>query len=167
LPDCRYLTQAQSQLLREYLNKGGYLLVMGELGINLPVGEQESIIKHRGTHRVTNSSGFKLSWLPAEPQLRLPALANLAINLQQVEGGVAIHIIRYDYDLEKDVVPGLDELILELSLPGSFSGVEIFAPGNLPKGTVETIAHGLHVLNLQDLPLYSIVLLKSISDNTN
>jgi hypothetical protein len=167
LPDCRYLTQAQAQLLREYLNKGGTLLVMGELGRNLPLNEQESILKHRGTHRITNSSGFRLSWLPVEPQLRLLAPANLAINLQRVEGEIAIHIIRYDYDFEKDTVPGLDELILELSLPGSFSGMEIFAPNSSPKGTIETIAHGLHVLNLQDLPLYSIVLLKSISDNTN
>ncbi len=46
LPDCRYLTRAQSQLLRDYLERGGYLLVIGELGTNLPADEQEAILKH-------------------------------------------------------------------------------------------------------------------------
>src|ERR1051325_7201004 len=113
LPDCRYLTQAQSKVLRDYVAKGGYLLVLGELGTNLSVEEQEAILKHRGTRRITNSLGFNLSWLPAEPQGRPAARANLAINLQHVEAGTALHLIRYDYDFEKDRLPALAALDLE------------------------------------------------------
>jgi hypothetical protein len=160
LPDCRYLTKAQSQLLRDYLKKGSYLLVLGELGANLPLDEQEAILKHRGAHRITNSIGFNLSWLPVEPQLRLSPRANLAINIQRVEAGKAIHIIRYDYDFEKDRVPDLGALILELSLPGSFSSVETFAPGESPKVELETISHDLYTLKLRNIPLYSIILIK-------
>jgi hypothetical protein len=162
LPDCRYLTKAQAQLLRDYLKRGGYLFVMGELGTNLPVDEQETILKHRGTHRITNSVGFNLSWLPVEPQLRISPRANLAVNIQHVEAGKAIHLIRYDYDFEKDRVPNLGALTLELDLPGSFGGVEVFTAGESPKAELETISDGLHVLKLRNIPLYSIILLKSV-----
>ena len=167
LPDCRYLTHAQAEILRNYLEKGGYLLVLGELGANLATDEQESILKHRGTHRITNSIGFYASWLPAEPQLRLSAATNPAINLQRVEAGVAVHIIRYDYDSENDQVPVLEEIDLELSLPGNFGGVQVFAPNGSPNVEFETILDGLHHLNLKNIPLYSIVLLKSISEHTS
>jgi hypothetical protein len=160
LPDCRYLTQAQSKVLRDYVAKGGYLLVLGELGTNLSVEEQEAILKHRGTRRITNSLGFNLSWLPAEPQVRLAARANLAINLQHVEAGTALHLIRYDYDFEKDRLPALAALDLELSLSGDFSRVETFAPNEPPKVSLEAISHGLYNLRLRNIPLYSIILLK-------
>ena len=167
LPDCRYLTEAQSQLLRDYLKQGGYLLVLGELGINLPLEEQESILKHRGTRRIQNSLGFDLSWLPAERQLRLSEPADLAINLQRVEAGIAIHIIRYDYNFEEDQVPNLEELDLELSLAGDFGSVEVFAPSGSPTAELETLLDGLHHLTLKNIPLYSIIYLKSTSENTN
>jgi hypothetical protein len=160
LPDCRYLTQAQSQLLHEYLKRGGYLLVLGELGANLPEEEQAAILNHPGTNRIQNSMGFKVSWLPVEPQVRLSIRADLAINLQRLETGIATHIIRYDYNFEKDRVPNLGLLSLELSLPGNFSGVEVFCPGEPPRAELEQVSHGLYNLHLSDLPLYSIVLLK-------
>jgi hypothetical protein len=167
LPDCRYLTRAQSQLLSEYLKRSGYLLVMGELGTNLSTGEQQSILKHRGTRRIQNGQGFHLSWFPGEPQLRLSARTDLAINIQRVEAGIALHIIRYEYDFEKDQVPALEELSIELGLPGNFSNVVAFAPGEPPKAELETLSEGLYHLKLTNVPLYSIVYLKSNSEDTN
>jgi hypothetical protein len=160
LPDCRYLTKAQAQLLRDYLEKGGLLLVLGELGANVPVAEQEAILNHRGTSQIKNSIGFNLSWLPVETQLRLSAPADFAINLQRVEAGVAVHIIRYDYDFEKDQVPDLEELDIELSLPGKFGSVEAFASGEAPNAELEAILDDLYHLKLRNIPLYSIILLK-------
>jgi hypothetical protein len=160
LPDCRYLTEAQAQLLHEYLKKGGYLLVLGELGANLSPDEQESLLKHRGTRRIQNSLGFDVSWLPVEPQIRLSPQADIAINLQRLNDGVALHIVRYQYDSEKDRVPNLAWLDLELSLPGNFGSVEVFAPNEAPKAELETISDGLYHLNLRNVPLYSIILLK-------
>jgi hypothetical protein len=162
LPDCRYLTEAQAQLLRDYLSRGGYLLVLGELGANLPADARESILRERGAHRIENSRGFSVSWLPVEPQLRLeaPAPAGLAVNIQSVEAGQAIHIIRYDYDSEKDRVPSLEEISFELRLPGKFSSVEVFAPGESPAAELYEILEGLYHLKLTDVPLYCIILLK-------
>ena len=160
VPDCRYLTQAQVYLLRDYLENNGHLLVIGELGANLPIEEREVILKHWGTRQMKSSDGFDLAWLPEEPQVRIATIENLAINLQRVESGVAIHIIRYDYDSGKDQVPDLAELDVELRLPGNFDSVEIFAPNELPQAEYETISENLHHLRLKNIPLYSIVLLK-------
>jgi hypothetical protein len=167
LPDCRYLTKAQAQLLRDYLEQGGSLLVIGELGTNLPIDEQDAILRHWGTRGITDRAGFNLSWLPIEPQLRLFTPADLAINIQRVDVGVAIHIIRYDYDVEKDQAPNLEELNLELRLPGNFGSMEVFAPDESPEAECETIAENSYHLRLKNIPLYSIVLLKTISSNAN
>ena len=160
LPDCRYLTEAQANLLLEYLKRGGYVLVLGELGSNLSPDKQESILKHRGTRRIQNSLGFDVSWLPVERQIRLSPQVDAAVNIQRLEFGLALHIIRYGYDFEKDRVPNVAWLDLELSLPGNFGSVEAFAPGEPPKAELERISEGLYHLNLRNVPLYSIILLK-------
>jgi hypothetical protein len=142
------------------LKNGGRLLVIGELGSNLPNEQQNAILNHYGTRQLQTGGKFKLDFLPFGQQLKLFAPANVAINLQRVDAGVAIHIIRYDYDSQRDNVPPLHELNLELRLPGNFSSVEVFAPSELPEAECETIADDLHRLRLKNIPLYSIVLLK-------
>jgi hypothetical protein len=159
LPDCRYLTKAQSQLLQAFLTKDGRLLVMGELGANLSRAEREAILDHPGTRRVEVGAAFDLNWLPFGQQAHLSVPADMAINLQRVEAGVAIHILRYDYNPQQDQVPPLEELQLELRLPENFLSVEIFSPGEAPQAELN-VADGLHRLALKNVPLYSIVLLK-------
>ncbi len=163
LPDCRYLTRAQSQLLNDYLENNGRLLVIGELGANLPSVECDVILNHKGTRHVKVSAAFDLNWLPLRQQLQLSIPADLAVNLQRVEGGVAIHILRYDYDSSQDKVPTLEELNLDLRLPGHFSDLEVFSPGESLKAELEG-SDGLYRLSLSSVPLYSILLLKFISN---
>ena len=165
LPDCRYLTRVQLQVLQDYLAHDGRLLVMGEPGANLSQEERDTILHHQGTRRVAVGTAFDLNLLPFHQQLTLSVHADIAINLQRVENGVAVHIIRYDYDSQQDQVPALDALNLELRLQGNFSGVEVFSPGDPPQVQLDS-ADGLYHLRLKNIPLYSIVLLRSISDNT-
>jgi hypothetical protein len=162
LPDCRYLTIAQSQLLQEYLAADGRLLVMGELGINLPAAKREAILNHPGTRQMDRGAGFDLAWLPFGLQLRPSAPADLAINTQQVEGGVAVHILRYDYDSQQDKLPPLDELNLKLRLPGEFSHLKVYSPFEPPQAELD-VSGDIHHLALKNIPLYSIILLKDNS----
>jgi len=159
LPDCRYLTHVQSQLLQDYLARDGRLLIMGELGVNLPAIEREAILTHPGTRQMETSAGFDLAWLPFGLQLRLSAPADIAINTQRVDGGVAVHILRYDYDSQQDKVPALDELNLRLRLPGNFGPLEVFSPCEPPQAELEVLGD-IHRLALKNIPLYSIILLK-------
>lgn len=159
LPDCRYLTRGQSQLLLGYLKNDGRLLGMGELGANLPQQEREAILDHQGTRKVEVGAAFDLNWLPFGQQLQLAVPADIAINLQRVEAGVAVHILRYDYNAQQDQVPVLDELNLDLRLPGNFGSLEVFGPGEPPQAQLE-ISGDLPRIALKNIPLYSIILLK-------
>jgi hypothetical protein len=159
LPDCRVLTPAQDQLLSQYLENGGRLLVMGELGANLAQDQRELLLNHPGTRHVEVGAQFDLTWLPFGQQLQLSVPADIAVNLQRVESGVAIHILRYDYSSQLDQVPVLDEMNLDLRLTGNFSSVEVFAPGVLPEAALN-VSDGQHSLSLTNVPLYSIILLK-------
>ncbi|MDQ2692139.1 MAG: hypothetical protein M3Y68_08925, partial [Chloroflexota bacterium] len=159
LPDCRFLTSAQAGLLQDFLEREGRLVVMGELGANLSSEQQEAIMNHQGTRRVEIGAAFDLNWLPFGQQVQLSVPADIAINLQRVEDGIAIHILRYDYDSTQDKVPLLDELRLDLRLPENFGSIEVFSPGEPPQAELQ-VAGELPRITLTNIPLYSIVLLK-------
>jgi hypothetical protein len=165
LPDCRYLTDAQSQLLLAFLERDGRLLVMGDLGANLPPAKRDAILNHQGTRRVEIAAAFDLNWLPFGQQLNLSVPADIAVNLQRVEGGIAVHLLRYDYNSQEDQVPALDELTLDLRLPGSFGSLEVFSPGEPPQAELE-VSGDLPRLALKKIPLYSIILLKDQPENS-
>lgn len=162
LPDCRFLTKAQSQLLQDFLAQDGRLLVMGEPGANLSSVERDVILNHQGTRRVEVGAAFDLNWLPFGRQVQLSIPSDLAINLQRVESGIAVHILRYDYDAQRDQVPALDELNLDLHLPGNFHDLEVFSPGEPPQADLQ-FEGDLPRLALKNLPLYSIIFLKDHS----
>jgi hypothetical protein len=159
LPDCRYLTHAQAQLLLDYLDHDGRVLIMGELGVNLLQEEREAILNHVGTRRIDVRTGFDLAWLPFGLQVHLSAPADIAVNFQRVDAGVAIHILLYDYRSEQDKVPMLDELNLKLRVPGKFDRLEVFSPSDAPHVQLE-VSGDLHHLALKSIPLYTIILLK-------
>lgn len=159
LPDCRFLTGAQARLLQDFLEVDGRLLVIGELGTNLPAEQREAILRHPGTSQVEWGAAFDLNWLPFGPQLQLSVPANIAVNLQRVEDGLAVHLLRYDYDFQTDQLPPLEELRLDLRLADSIGTAEIFCPGDPPEAQLE-VFEDLTRLVMKNIPLYSIILLK-------
>ena len=159
LPDSRYLTGGQAQVLHDFLEQEGRLLVIGALGANLQPAERDSILQHPGTRQVEPGASFDLNWLPFGQQLHLSVPADIAVNAQRVSNGVALHILRYDYDSQRDQVPALDELILDLRLAGKYDSLEVFSPGEPPQAELEPSGE-LPRIRLKNIPLYSIILLK-------
>ncbi|HEY9525633.1 MAG TPA: hypothetical protein VIR02_01045, partial [Anaerolineales bacterium] len=159
LPDCRYLTGGQAQVLHDFLEQEGRLLVIGALGANLQPAERDSILQHPGTLQVEPGASFDLNWLPFGQQLHLSVPADIAVNAQRVSNGVALHILRYDYDSQRDQVPALDELILDLRLAGKYDSLEVFSPGEPPQAELEPSGESPRI-RLKNIPLYSIILLK-------
>jgi hypothetical protein len=87
---------------------------------------------------------------------------DLAINVQRVPRGAAIHVIRYDYGEARDEVPILQALTVRIRLPGAWRTASAFAPSgrmdvSLGGGLDDA---GRLRLELRDVPLYSIVLLE-------
>ncbi len=135
------------------------MLVMGELGASLSSDERGTILEHPNTRQVEDVDRFDPAWLPLGPQVRYSSRADIAVNLQRVDSGLAIHLLRYDFSFEEDRVPQLDELDLDFHLPGLFSTLEVFSPGVAPQATLE-VSESTHRITLKNVPLYSILLLK-------
>jgi hypothetical protein len=151
-------------LVLAYLDAGGHLLVLGEAAANLPDDSRRSILDHRRTTRRGGDHAFDPRDLDGGPQLRASDPASLAVNVQRVAAGAALHLIRYDYDEAADRVPPLPALTLDLRLPGSFGAASAFAPDSPP--AVSLAASGeWHRLELWDVPLYSVVLLESPAES--
>jgi hypothetical protein len=168
LPDCRFLTDAQAQLLQDYLGDSGseptvpgsgQLLVLGDLGVNLLEETRHLLLEHPRTLRLADPESFRLGHLASGLQARWSTPVDLAINVQRVAEGAAVHLIRYAYDAALDRVPALPELTLDLRLLGRYTEAEAISPGDGFEASLR-IDGDRHHLSLRNVPLYSIVLLK-------
>jgi hypothetical protein len=156
VPGCDVLTERQLELLSGYLEAGGRLVALGDLGTNL--GDRpRAVFDHAGTTRA-EAFGFSLGLLPGGPQVEvLEGRTDVAVNLHRLDGGCALHLIRYDYDEVADRVPPLDRLVLELRLPFDIGEVKAFTPDGELVAAVEQGASGALRLTLRRVPLYGIV----------
>jgi hypothetical protein len=116
-------------------------------------------LEHPNTRLVEDVDRFDTAWLPLGQQVRYSSRADIAVNLQRVDSGLAIHLLRYDFSYEEDRVPPLDELNLDLHLPCVFTKLEVFSPGESIQARLE-VSEDTHRITLKNVPLYSILLLK-------
>lgn len=158
VPGCDILTWRQAELLEEYVEGGGRLVVIGELGSNLD-GRTDALV---GRPDVVTGEAFRFTTdlLPEGPQVRvLHGQTDVALTLQRVEQGCAVHLIRYDYDEVADRVPPLDRLEVEIRLPFEARRAEGFSPDGRLVAAGTPDGNGRYRLVLRDLPVYGIVLL--------
>ncbi|MBA3350220.1 MAG: hypothetical protein H0T12_06655 [Actinobacteria bacterium] len=92
------------------------------------------------------------------PQVRLIPTVDAAVNLQRIEGGAAVHLIRYDYDHGSDQVPLLPELTIEVRVPVHAPDTAAYGCSGL-MGVRHEERDGVHRLELTDVPLYSVITL--------
>lgn len=157
LPGCHFLTETQAELVQAHLERGGVVITDAELGANLPDETRRPLREHAGT-RLINRDAYRTAVLEGERQVWLEGTPNLSVTLQRVDEGIAVHILRYDYDEETDTVPPLDELEVSVRLPEQYDEATTFDQGNRVSATLSRKGE-THTLSLRDVPLYSIVLL--------
>lgn len=162
LPDVSYLTREQAEALRGYVEDGGHLVVLGP-GQPPRLGRQGEM-DHLLRMPVVRSAGpreFSLDLLPGGPQVRVvEGDTDLALTLQRVDDGAALHFIRYDHDDIRDRVPLLDRLVLDVRLPFRVRAATAYSPGAAGLvAAAEPMQDGFHRLTLRDVPLYGIVVL--------
>ena len=159
LPDCRFLTPAQADLIRAYLAGGGTVVTTGETGVNLPDDARRDLVGHPAVHALGETGPFALGHLTGGPQAGYGHDEDIAINIQRVADGAAVHLVRYGYDGETDRTPVLPELALDLRLPPGFETATAHSPGG--EMTVDLRRDGdTYRLTLRDVPLYGVVLLQ-------
>ena len=158
LPDCRYLTPYQANLLREYLDNGGKLVVIGELGLNLAADHHENLLQHPNVVGIGRPDELHQEMLPDGAQVHCHQPENLALHIHRTPAGAAIHLIRYDYEPSLDAVPLLPELQFKVRLPQQYTTMTVYSPGSTPEGTLAASGNHHHI-QLNHVPLYCIILL--------
>lgn len=156
VPGCDVLTARQLELLEGVVAAGGRLVVLGALGVDL--GDAATRLLVHDLVTAGAAFGFSLDMLADGPQVRvLDGRTDLVVNLQCVDSGAALHLIRYDYDEVTDRVPRLDRLVLDVRLPFDAGGVEAASPDGDLIAAAESIDARSVRLFLRDVPLYGIV----------
>lgn len=158
LPDCHALTDAQARLLTGYLDTGGRIVVQGELGLNVPAAARAAMLDHPNTYRADPGTPHAMDTVMSDSQVAIAPGTDLAISIQRVDGGAAVHIIRYDYSEVRDEVPCLDALTVAIRLPQRFDRLALVDPHGQLQGTLARDGD-LHTLSLRNVPLYAIALL--------
>lgn len=158
LPDCSFLTAAQATALAGYLDAGGRIVALGALGTNLPEGERRRIAEHAGVTLLRPEDDLGIEHLADGPQVRVIGDDNVAVNLQRVDGGIAVHLIRYGYDEALDAVPSAGEVMLEVRLPEAHSRLSLHAPTGAPSGEL-SLDGDIYRVRLRDVPLYTVAML--------
>jgi hypothetical protein len=157
LADCSWLTGPQAELLEQYLAAGGRLVVCGPLGENLPAEARDRLLGHPATGAV-DRFGFGLELLEVGSQVVVAeGTTDAALTLQAVDGGTALHLIRYDYDQAADRVPPLDRLVLEVRLPFPAAAAEAHSPDGRLAATLAPGADGRARVTLTAAGVYGIV----------
>jgi len=160
LPECRFLTPAQASAVAGFLNRGGRVLAVGDMGLNLENGTRRELLAHPLMLRATE---VRAEDLAGGPQVIFKSAPDLAINIHKIgDKQAAIHLIRYDYDEERDEVPVLPRLVLDVRIARPFRMAKAFSPA----GEVEVRLsfsrdiREMHRIELENVPLYCVVLLQ-------
>ncbi len=159
LPDCGHLTAAQAETLDGYLAGGGRMCVIGRFGENLDEPVRAALLGHPGTS-VLELDGDPASVLPGGPQVTVEPELDAAVNLQVIEDGVAVHVLRYAYDEALDRVPPLSALRLTVRLPGELRRARAVAPEGELRCAM-TRDGEVCTIELEHVPLYSVIQITS------
>jgi hypothetical protein len=157
LPECTFLTPAQVEALRGYLEHGGHVIATGELGSNLDPSDRASLFGH--PHLVRSTAVGAQDFMGG-PQVVIDPGVDLALNIHKVgDKEAAVHVIRYDYDEERDEVPVLDRMDLDVRLSRPFRSVKALSPlGEVgARLTFSRERREMHRVELENVPLYVVV----------
>jgi hypothetical protein len=158
LPECTYLTPAQLEAIRGYLEQGGRVVATGELGANLNPAGRTSLFGHSNLVRTTQ---VRAEDFAGGPQTLVEPAIDLALNIHRVsDKEAALHVIRYDYDEERDEVPVLDRMNLDVRLSRPFRSAKALSPlGEVGcRLTFSRERREMHRVELENVPLYFVVL---------
>ena len=163
LPGCWWLTARQVQVLEDYLDGGGRVVVTEEPGTNLPAVQTARLRGHPGLQHAGLDDVAALQ--PHGPQVRVEP--PLAVHLQRVPGSTAVscHLVDHGYDADLDAVPGHLRVRLAVRLPtdvGPVREATVVRPGREPE-QVPVRVDGEHaVVELTGTGVYTVVVLGEV-----
>lgn len=156
LPGCSYLTSQQAAAVLAYLDRGGSVVVLGDLGTNLDADEREKLVGHDGVRRVEDTSVATI--LGGHRQVDVEPASDVSVTLQRLDdGAAAVHIVNYAYSLDHDRIEPIKDLRLTVSVPGRPTTATLHAPGRPPADIPVETDGGRHRLAIDELGIYGVV----------
>jgi hypothetical protein len=73
-----------------------------------------------------------------------------------VEGGVAVHVLRYAYDPALDRVPVLESMRLSIRLAQELTGCRALTPGGEVPSTMSRTGD-TYSITVEQVPLYAVI----------
>lgn len=160
LPGCTELTAAQLAALEAFLDAGGHVRALGELGANLEGEARHRLFAHP---RVSRGSSLTIGDLADGPQVKVVGLGDCYLHVHRMgERAAALHLIRYDYDEQLDAVPTVERAEIGLRLARPFRSLKMYSPCGAVAGSLRYVRElrEMHWLELEDVPLYTVALLE-------
>ena len=160
LPECTFLTPAQAAVVKAFLDRGGHVLATGDVGRNLDASARSAILGHP---RMLHTTDVRVENFAGGAQVSMEGAPDLAINVHKIgDKQAAIHVIRYDYDEERDEVPVLETMAIDIRLSRPFRMAKMFSPmGEVgARLTYSRDVREMHRLELENVPLYFVALLQ-------
>ena len=157
VPACSWLTERQADLIGEFADAGGQVLVLGTLGSNLPASRIETLLGHRNV-RVGREDASIVSDLNGGAQITVDPAIDCGINIHRIEAGAALHLIRYDYDEARDCVPVLSSMSLRVRLSVGFGNLTCYSQDGELAASLTSDGDS-YLIALRNVPLYSVIVL--------
>jgi hypothetical protein len=162
LPGVTRLTASQAEALRGYLDGGGRLVVVGDLGTNLPAEERKALLDHAGTVRAELDDVD--GQLPLGRQVRVTG-EDVAVNTMRLaDGSAAVHLVNYGYDEHLDAVSALSDVELTVTLPLTAARATVLTAEGKRTEVEVAVQDGRHTVRLDSLGVYAVVVLTPESE---
>jgi len=130
LADMWALSPAQHQAVCEFADAGGEVLVHGSYGLELSDAEVAALFERPGVIRIASIEELAAR-AGTEVQAALGPLA--AVNLCLTEGGgLAVHVLNYDYDEAADAVRVRTEVPIRIRAGEPYRRALLHRPGSPP-----------------------------------
>ncbi len=157
LPDCFALTERQADALRVALDSGTLVVVTDRFGETLPPDRRAALLAHPGIRHAADDDVSAL--VPHGPQVELSA--DLGVNVARLaSGGAAVHLVGYEYDAERDVVRGHQEVSLAVRLPFAVGSAAYHLPGSGEEPLEVTAKGDVYTVRLPRTGVYGVVELR-------
>lgn len=156
LPDAWGVSADQHEALLGFLERGGRIVVHGNYGTELAPDEAIRLLAHGGVTIVATVAEIT-AHVSLEVIAHLGPLA--AVNLHALEaGGLALHVVNYDYDEEEDRVRTLADVALAVRSEREFRAATLHAPGQHPaRLPLTSDGAGLWSVTVPELATYAVI----------
>ncbi|PDQ36020.1 MAG: hypothetical protein B5766_02430 [Candidatus Lumbricidophila eiseniae] len=155
LPQAWNVSTSQHEMLVQYLDAGGLLVVHGAYGTELPDGQVQRVLDHERTTTVTEVTEIA-ALTPEDIVAELGELAAASIHAL-ADGTVALHLVNYDYDCEADRIRERCGLTVGVRVTHEVTTAELYAPGAEPVRLPVAVTDGVASVTIPVCATYAIV----------